>query len=72
METSEATIRPTNRPKIAATNAEPGNDDTKSALIRQGLRVKYGAIRPPNKMPARVRTKPQGRNSSLLDDKSEI
>ena len=72
MDTNEATMRPTNRPNVAATNADPGNDETKSVLARQGLTVKYGAIRPPSRIPVRVRTRPQGRKSSLLDDNSDI
>ena len=62
IDTSDATMRPTNRPTMAAARLGPGNDEMYPTLARQGLRIIYGAEAPPSTTPARVKARPQGMN----------
>ena len=62
IDTSDATMRPTNRPKMAAARLGPGNDEMYPTPARQGLRIIYGAAAPPSTTPARVKARPQGMN----------
>ena len=72
METSDATTRPIRRPTVPEIKADPGNEWMYAALMRQGLRIRYGTRIPPMITPPRAIERPQGTNCSVLDDSSDI